>query len=128
LTIHAARTLDSVGRPIDGDRDGPPGGDVVATFGNAGIRLAWAYATAPEHLRDASRALALAERAAGLSPHDPMIRNTLGAGLYRVGRYREAAETFRANFPDQKEELLASDRYFLVMSHHQRAEMAPARA
>ena len=30
--------------------------------------LAWAYTTAPEHLRDPSRALALAERAAGLEP------------------------------------------------------------
>jgi hypothetical protein len=57
-----------------------------------------------------------------------MIRNTLGAGLYRVGRYREAAETLRANLPDQKEEFLASDRYFLAMSHHQLAEMALALA
>ena len=30
--------------------------------------LAWAYVTAPEHLRDPSRALALAERATRLDP------------------------------------------------------------
>jgi hypothetical protein len=47
LTINAAGTLDSVGRPIDGNRDGQPGGDVVATFGNAGIRLARASPAGP---------------------------------------------------------------------------------
>jgi hypothetical protein len=40
LTITAAGTLDAMGRPIDGNRDGQPGGDFQATFGAAGIRLA----------------------------------------------------------------------------------------
>jgi hypothetical protein len=40
LTINAAGTLDSMGRPIDGNRDGQPGGDLVATFGNTGVQLA----------------------------------------------------------------------------------------
>jgi hypothetical protein len=39
LTIAAAGTLDAQSRPIDGDRDGKPGGDFQATFGKAGIRL-----------------------------------------------------------------------------------------
>lgn len=85
--------------------------------------LAWAYATAPEHPRDPGRALALAESAAGLDPHDPLIRNTLG-----VAYYREAAETLRANLPGQKEKHLAAGLYFQAMSHHQLGEVALARA
>ena len=40
LTINAAGTLDAAGRPIDGNRDGQPGGDFQATFQGGGIRLA----------------------------------------------------------------------------------------
>jgi len=39
LTITAAGTLDAEGRPIDGSRDGQPGGNLVATFGKGGISL-----------------------------------------------------------------------------------------
>jgi hypothetical protein len=39
LTINAAGTLDTQGRPIDGNRDGQPGGDFQSTFGTAGVRL-----------------------------------------------------------------------------------------
>jgi hypothetical protein len=47
LTINAARTLDSMGRPIDGNRDGQPGGDFLATFGRAGIRISRAAVPGP---------------------------------------------------------------------------------
>ena len=84
--------------------------------------------TAPEPLRDPARALALAERAAELDPQNLVIRNTLGVAYYRAGRYREAADTLRANLAGQKEKFLASDLYFLAMSHHQLGETALARA
>ena len=87
--------------------------------------LAWAYVTAPEHLREPSQALALAERATRLNPHDRLIRNTLGVAYYRVGRYREAADTLRGNLPGQKEKYLAADLYFLAMSHHRLGEDGP---
>ena len=90
--------------------------------------LAWAYVTTPEHLRDASRALALAEKATRLDPHDRLIRNTLGVAYYRVGRYREAADTLRDNLPHQNEKYLAVDLYFLAMSHHQLGDVALAQA
>ena len=90
--------------------------------------LAWVYATAPVHLRDTTQALALAERAIRLSPHDRLIRNTLGVAYYRVGRYREAADTLLGNLPGQKEKYLAADLYFLAMSHHRLGEEALARA
>jgi tetratricopeptide (TPR) repeat protein len=79
-------------------------------------------------LRDPSRALALAEKATRLKPDDPLIRNTLGVAYYRVGRYREAADALRANLASQKEKILASDLYFLAMSHHQLGELSLARA
>ena len=47
---------------------------------------------------------------------------------YRVGRYREAADTLRGNLPGQNEKDLAADLYFLAMSHHQLGEVALARA
>ena len=40
LSITAAGTLDAQHRPIDGNRDGQPGGDFRAIFGRGGIRLA----------------------------------------------------------------------------------------
>jgi hypothetical protein len=39
LTITAALELDAGGRPLDGDRDGQPGGDFHAVFKGAGISL-----------------------------------------------------------------------------------------
>jgi uncharacterized protein HemY len=90
--------------------------------------LAWVFATAPEPLRDPKRALELAERAVELGPHDPLIHNTLGVAYYRAGRYREAADTLRANLPAQQERILALDLYFLAMSHHRLGEEAVARA
>ncbi len=57
-----------------------------------------------------------------------MIRNTLGVAYYRVGRYREAADTLRGNLAGQKEKYLALDLYFLAMSHHRLGEAALARA
>jgi tetratricopeptide (TPR) repeat protein len=90
--------------------------------------LAWAYATAPEHLRRPSEAVALAERATRLDPHDPLIRNTLGVAYYRAGRYREAADTLRANLSVRHEKRIAVDLYFLAMSHHRLGEAALARA
>jgi hypothetical protein len=83
---------------------------------------------APQHLRDSGRAPALAERAARLDPHNPLIRNTLGVTYDRAGRYREAAAILGGNLPGQNEKYLASDLYFLAMSHHRLGEVALAQA
>ena len=47
---------------------------------------------------------------------------------YRVGRYREAADTLRGNLSNRNEKCLALDLYFLAMSHHRLGEVALARA
>jgi WD40 repeat protein len=89
--------------------------------------LAWAYLTAPEALRDVKAALPLAEKALRRAPANAAYRNTLGVALYRAGRYREAAEALRANVQGKDDRYLASDLYFLAMSHHRLGETARAR-
>ena len=89
--------------------------------------LAWAYLTALEHLRDPSRALDLALKASRLAPDDLTIRNTLGVAYYRCGRYREAADTLRANLSGQSETSLPWDLYFLAMCHQRLGEAPLAR-
>ena len=39
LRIHAAALTDALGRPLDGNRDGQPGGDFVATVSKGGVSL-----------------------------------------------------------------------------------------
>jgi WD40 repeat protein len=90
--------------------------------------LAWAYATAPEPLRDWKAALPLAERAVQRSPTNPVYRNTLGVAYYRAGRYREAVETLRPNLDRQEDRFLAFDLYFLAMSYHGLGDAAQARS
>ena len=90
--------------------------------------LAWAYANAPEHLRDPIKSVAMAERAVKLAPREPLIRNTLGVAYYRAGRFREATDTLRENLDNKNEKYLANDLYFLAMSHYQLGEAAIARA
>jgi serine/threonine protein kinase/WD40 repeat protein len=89
--------------------------------------LAWAYATAPEPLRDVKAAVPLAEKAVKLAPKAVMYVNTLGVVYYRAGRYREAVELLHANLASQEDLDLASDLYFLAMSHQRLGEAARAR-
>ncbi len=46
LTIIASAVFDAEGRPIDGDRNGQPGGNFVATFRGAGVVFASASVVA----------------------------------------------------------------------------------
>jgi hypothetical protein len=39
LTLTASGLLDSSGRPLDGNRDGQPGGTFVAVLGKAGAMM-----------------------------------------------------------------------------------------
>jgi uncharacterized protein HemY len=72
-------------------------------------------------------ALPLAEKAIQLMPNHPVLRNTLGVVYYRVGKYREAIDTLRANLETQEDSGLAADLYFLAMSHHRLGETERAR-
>jgi tetratricopeptide (TPR) repeat protein len=89
--------------------------------------LAWAYATAPEPLRDVKAALPLAENAVRVEPKNAAYRNTLGVVYYRIGRYREAAEVLRGNLESQEDRDLPCDLYFLAMIHHRLGDAGRAR-
>ena len=45
LSLNASAVVDSHGQPIDGNRDGQPGGNFQATFAKAGLNLASASAS-----------------------------------------------------------------------------------
>jgi hypothetical protein len=94
---------------------------------NANNNLAWEYLTAPIALRDVKAALPLAEQAVRLAPRDPIFANTLGAALYRAGRFRDAVTTLQPNIEKQHESSLAFDLYLLAMCHHRLGETVRAR-
>jgi tetratricopeptide (TPR) repeat protein len=83
---------------------------------------AWRLATGPALERDPEVALALARRAAEASPQVAEHHNTLGVALYRLGRYREAEDQFRASIRYGSGQLECYDLYFLAMCHRRLGE------
>jgi tetratricopeptide (TPR) repeat protein len=88
--------------------------------------LAWLYVAGPEKLRDAAKALPLAERAVQRAPGNAAYLTTLGAVHYRLEQYDQAvAKLTEAAAP--KEGATASNRFFLAMSYHRQGEKVKAR-
>jgi serine/threonine protein kinase/WD40 repeat protein/tetratricopeptide (TPR) repeat protein len=74
--------------------------------------LAWPCVLAPDALADLGQVVQLAEKACRQSP-TAANRNTLGAALYRAGKWEEAVETL-----DQNQGASAAfDWLFLAMAH-----------
>jgi Ca-activated chloride channel homolog len=67
-------------------------------------------------------ALAAFERAAGARPGDPALRFNVADGLYKKGRYDEAATLFRALGGDPKAPLAAPSRFNLGNSLYQKQD------
>jgi WD40 repeat protein/tetratricopeptide (TPR) repeat protein len=84
--------------------------------------LAWACVLAPDALADMGEVVQLAEKAYKQSP-TPMVRNTLGAALYRAGKWEEAVKTLDQN----QGESAAYDWLFLAMAHHRLGHADQAR-
>jgi WD40 repeat protein/tetratricopeptide (TPR) repeat protein len=89
--------------------------------------VAWVCALGPEGVADYRRPLALAELAVSHSRPDEKhgALNTLGALLYRAGRWREAVERLREAI--QGGQGGAADWVFLAMAHHRLGEATEAR-
>jgi WD40 repeat protein/tetratricopeptide (TPR) repeat protein len=87
---------------------------------------AWMLATGPALERDAESALALARLAVEASSPEPDHCNTLGVALYRLGRYREAQEQFRASLRLGAGKFDSYDLYLLAVCHRRLGD--PARA
>jgi serine/threonine protein kinase/Flp pilus assembly protein TadD len=84
---------------------------------------AWGCALAPEAVADYPRLVRWAERVVADQPNDVACRTTLGAVLYRAGRFDEALkllnEAQRAHKPaDEQRITRAYIAYFLAMAHH----------
>lgn len=88
--------------------------------------FAWELVKGPVEGRPAGQALVLARAAVALCPDSGWYGNTLGVALYRLGRWREAADVLEGNvgkFP----EIAAADFYFLAMCYQRLGERERAR-
>ncbi len=89
--------------------------------------VAWVLATHAEPARrDPVRAVRLANEAIGLNPQEGSFRNTLGAALYRAGRWNDAIAAF-----DKSMEMCkggdSSDWFFVAMARWRLGEKDKAR-
>jgi eukaryotic-like serine/threonine-protein kinase len=107
----------------DLERARAAGGDSALVCNN----LAWLYATGPRRLRDPKKAVALAQRAAGLEPGNATARNTLGVALYRAGELKRAVRELEAAAPMQGGRGTAFDLFFLAMCHARLGEPGKAK-
>jgi eukaryotic-like serine/threonine-protein kinase len=87
--------------------------DLAETHNN----LAWLLATAPDPLRDPSKALEHARHAVRLAPGEPLYLNTLGVVLYRAGMFAEALPTLEKSLAAGNGQTAAFDLFFLAMDH-----------
>jgi tetratricopeptide (TPR) repeat protein len=89
--------------------------------GEPAVFTAWTCALAPDALEDLAPALALAERLQAVWPRDPMAATTLGALLYRAGRFAETVARLDAaeQLPEDGRTSSIYGWLFLAMAHHQ---------
>jgi WD40 repeat protein len=89
--------------------------------------LAWTCALAPGAGADPARVVALAERAVAskLKPHTYL--NTLGAALYRAGRFAEAVRRLEEAIQAQGKGGMVEDWLFLALAHQRLGHTSDAR-
>jgi WD40 repeat protein/serine/threonine protein kinase len=90
---------------------------------------AWACALCPDAVDDLAPALALAGRGQDEHPEDPTDMQTLGALLYRAGRFEEAVAQLAAaeRPPTGSHSPPVDGRYFLAMAQHRLGHGGEAR-
>ena len=91
-------------------------------------RNARIMAIGPLVTRDPERAVVLARQAVALAPEDSRYQNTLGVGLYGVGRYSEAIKVLEQSRPVGQAEPDPVELFFLAMAHHGLGNRAQARS
>ena len=87
--------------------------------------IAWRYVRLPVNARLPESILRMARRAVELEHDNPMYQNTLGAALYRTGRYEEAIRCLEGKL-ELSQLLAAFDLYFLAMSYERLGQSAKA--
>ena len=83
---------------------------------------AWMCVLAPAAVADLDRVVRLAESAVAAQPGNGVFRNTLGAALYRSGRFQAALAELR------KQQGCPDDWLFLAMVQHRLGNAAEARS
>jgi serine/threonine protein kinase/tetratricopeptide (TPR) repeat protein len=94
--------------------------------------IAWASVLTPDAVEDLDRPVQLAESALRSAPKKDQYTNTLGAALYRAGRFAEAIQTLQeANTAWESTKATSScpayTWFFLAMAHHQLGHAQEAR-
>ena len=82
--------------------------------------------TAPPREGFPKEALALARKAVEIEPYNANHQNTLGAALYRMGKFPEAVACLERT-REIRNEWISADLYFLAMGYHQLGDAARAR-
>jgi WD40 repeat protein/serine/threonine protein kinase len=91
---------------------------------------AWLLSLGPEAVTDYAWAIALAEQATAEADNEQIrgiFLNTLGAILYRAGRYRDAVDRLDQRLAEARDEGLPQDWAFLALAHHRLGHGAEAR-
>jgi tetratricopeptide (TPR) repeat protein len=88
--------------------------------------LAWILLTARESLRNPSKALSLAQRAAQSRPDDRSYRNTLGLAYYRSGEFAKALGVLELNVKTD-DLYIAFDYVLMAMCRHRMGQVERAR-
>jgi eukaryotic-like serine/threonine-protein kinase len=118
------------------ERDGPgyrtACRHLLQAFGEPGLSwrvdntIAWACALGPEAVEDYSRVLRRAEAATASHP-TPSLLNTLGAILYRAGRFEEAVRQLNRAVDAHGAGGTPLDAFFLAMAHYRLGRVEQAR-
>jgi WD40 repeat protein/tetratricopeptide (TPR) repeat protein len=136
-----AQYLDALARLGSGDRDGYRRvcAETLERFGQtedavAANYVAWASVLAAGAVRDLDQPIRLAARALDADPKKDAYAVTLGATLYRAGRFREAGQRLEKagnpNEADPTKATLYSPAYrwlFLAMAHQRLGHAGEAR-
>jgi WD40 repeat protein/serine/threonine protein kinase/tetratricopeptide (TPR) repeat protein len=105
------------------DRYGRSSGSLTAND------VAWYCVLAPDAVADRAAPVRLAQSAVDGAPAaaKPVYLNTLGAALYRAGRFQEAVSRLEEGIRGRGDESLPQDWVFLAMAHRQLGHDAEAR-
>jgi WD40 repeat protein/serine/threonine protein kinase/tetratricopeptide (TPR) repeat protein len=105
------------------DRFGRSAGSLIAN------NVAWYCVLAPDAVADRDAPIRLAELAINGAPaaQKPAYLNTLGAALYRAGRFQEAISHLQEGIRKRGDESFPQDWSFLALAHHQLGHHAEAR-
>jgi WD40 repeat protein/serine/threonine protein kinase/tetratricopeptide (TPR) repeat protein len=92
--------------------------------------VAWVCALGPDAVGDYAPVIALSEKTVQKAPnagYAHMVLNTLGALLYRAGRFKEAIARLDEGVKASQGKALPHDWLFLAMAHHRLGEVDQAR-